>query len=158
KCPDLVLEALIDFILRSADAKHVCGQPRSAVIFENFEDFFPLTEGVQEHGHGANVERVCSEPQQVTRDPIELGHNDANMLGAGWGLYAEQFLDRFAIAKAIRDSSDVIHAIQRGNPLTVGLRFAQLLNTAMQIADHTLSVDNSFAIEFELYLQHPMRR
>src|SRR5262249_40020673 len=104
-----------------------------------------------------DIERVCSEPEQVTRDPIELGHNDANVLGTRRRLHAKQFLDRFAISKAIRDSSDVIHAIQRRNPLTVGLRFTQLLNTAMQITDHAVRVDIALTVQLELYLKHAVR-
>src|SRR5438093_5471760 len=147
KVPDershLVLETVVDFVLRSTDAKHMRFHTRAAVVFEYLQNFLPFAKRVQEHRHGADVERVGSEPQQMARYPVELGHNDANVLSAWRRLHAKQLLDRFAISEAVRNGGNVIHAVERGDVLAIGLRLSQFLNTAVQIPNYTLRIDDA---------------
>ena len=128
ECAHLILETFVDLVLRAADAKHVRRQPRAAVVFEDLQDFFTLAERVQEHCHGADVERVRAQPEQVARDPVQFRHDDADVLSARRRLNAKQLLDGFAISEAVGNRGDVVHAVQRGNELAVRLRFAQLLH------------------------------
>ena len=92
----------------------------------------------------------------MARNTIQLGHDHADVLRARRRRDTEQFLYGFTIAEAVGHRRDVIHPIESGNELAVRLRFAKLLHTAMQIPDHTLRVDDTFAIQLEFHLKHSM--
>jgi hypothetical protein len=122
--PHLIFESLVELILRPADTKHMGRQPRTAVVLEDLQDFLALAECVQENGHGADVERVGSEPEQMTGDPVQLGHDDANILSARRRRHAKQLFHCLAITEAIGNGGNIVHAIERRNELSVGLGFA----------------------------------
>ena len=46
----------------------------------HIEQVFTLAEGVQEHRHGANVQRVRTNPHQVVHDPRDFVEHDADVL------------------------------------------------------------------------------
>ena len=156
--PHLILETFIQLVLRAADAEHVRGQARAAVVLEDLQNLFALAEAVQEGRDGAEVDRVRSQPEQVAGDPVQLRHDHADVLRAGRRGHAQQFLDGFAVAQAVGDRRDVVHAVERGHELAVGLRLAQLLDAAMEIADDAFRIQHAFAVELQLHLQHAVRR
>ena len=48
----------------------MCREPRAAILLENLEDLFPVAEGVEQRGDGANVERMRSQPELVAGDAV----------------------------------------------------------------------------------------
>ena len=64
-----------------ADAHAVERQPRAAVLLEEVEDLLALAEAVEERRHGADVDGVGGEPEQVRRDPLQLREHDPDELG-----------------------------------------------------------------------------
>ena len=74
-------------------------------------------------------------------DPVQLRHDHADVLRARRRGDAEQLLDGFAVTETVGYRRDVVHAVERGHELAVGLRFAELLDAAMQVADDALRID-----------------
>lgn len=143
------LEGVMEFVLEAADAEGVGGEAGAAVVLEDLEDIFTLAHGVEEGGHGAEVEGGCAEPEQVGGDAVEFGEDDADELGARGRLDADEFFDSEAIAEAIGDGGDVIHAIDVGGELGVGAVFADFFDAAVEVADDAFDRLDAFAIELE---------
>jgi len=101
---------------------------------------------------------VGAQPQQVAGNPIQLGHDDADVLGARRRGHAEELSRWFRKTRGSWKPRDVIHAVERRDELAVGLRFAQLLHTAMQVTDHAFRVQNALTVQLELHLKHAVRR
>src|SRR5438445_59866 len=80
--PHLILKSVVDLILRAADAKHVRREPRSAVVLKNLQDFLPLAEAIEEHRDCSEINGMSAEPEQMTRNAIQFGHDHANVLWA----------------------------------------------------------------------------
>jgi hypothetical protein len=76
----------------------------------------------------------------------------------GGATTADHFFDGFAIAQTIGYRGDVVHAVERRNKLTEGLVLAQFLHAAMEVADHTLCIDDAFPIQLQFDLKHSVRR
>src|SRR5690242_6608378 len=66
---------------------------------ENAQQVFALAEAVEEHRHGADIERVRAQPYQVGVDAGQLVEHYPNPLGAGWNFQAQQLLHRQYVAK-----------------------------------------------------------
>src|SRR5208283_5595222 len=75
---DVFLEAVIAFILKPTDAKSVRGETGTTILFEDFENFFPLAHAVKERRERPDVEGVGAEPEKVAGDALELGEDSAN--------------------------------------------------------------------------------
>ena len=152
--PNLFFETVIDLVLKTADAKHVRGQARTAIIFEDLQNFFALAKAVQKDRHCADIEGVRGQPEQVAADTVQLGHDDTYVLSTRRRLDFEHFLDGFAVAETIRNRRNVVHPVQGRKELAVGLVLAQLFDATMQITDHAFGVQNTLTVELELDLQH----
>ena len=66
----------------------------------------------------------------------------------------QQLFYRFAVAQAVRDRGDVVHAIHVGIEHGVGAVLGNLLHSAMEVADHAFGAQNFFAVELEDDAQH----
>ena len=73
---------------------------------------------------------------------------------AARSFHVEQLFHRFAIAQAVRDRRDVVHAIHVGIEHGVGAVLGNLLHPAMEVADHALGAQNFFAVELQDDAQH----
>src|SRR5207249_4497519 len=71
----LLFKTVVELVDQAADAERVGGQPRATIVLEDFEDLFALAETVEYRRDGADIERVRSQPQQVARNPVQLGEN-----------------------------------------------------------------------------------
>src|SRR5215472_7643698 len=154
---NVFLQRVVGLVLQAADAKCMRGQPRSAIFFENFQDFFALAETVENRRKCANVERVRSEPQKMAGDALQLSQNRSNHFRAWWSFHNQQLFDGLAISEAIADRRDVIHPVNIRRELLIRAVFRDFLNTAVQIPDHAFGADNALAVELELDAQHAMR-
>ena len=117
-----------------------------------------LAECVQHHGHGADVECVRADVEQVIEDARHLVHQDADVLGADRHLDAEQFLDGHDVGVLVAHHGNVVETIQVGNGLQPGPGFRQLLGGAMQQADMRVGANDHFTVKFQHQTQYPMRR
>src|SRR5262245_59258648 len=93
----------------------------------------------------------------MTGNAVQFRHDDADVLRARRSGYSQQLLDGFTISKTIGYRRDVVHAIERRNKLSVSLIFTKLFNTAMEISDHALRIDDTLTVQLQLDLQHPVR-
>ncbi len=65
-------EAFVGVVRHPADAPRVTGETRAELLLENLQNLLALAQRVQQHGEGADVERVRREPEQVRRDAVQL--------------------------------------------------------------------------------------
>ena len=64
----------------AADGDVGIGEAGAAGGFEEVEDEFPLAEGVEERGEGAEVEAVGAHGDEVGGDAVEFAHDGADVL------------------------------------------------------------------------------
>ena len=75
-------ESVVRFILQSADAKSMRGEPSAAILFENLENLFAVAEGIEQRRDRADIERVRAQPELVAGDAVQLSEDDSNILRA----------------------------------------------------------------------------
>src|ERR1035437_7277835 len=75
-------------VMSSNMTRMYCARPGHRLV--HVEQVFAFAEGVQEHGHRADVEPVGAEEQQMAQDPGDLVEHDADVLRALGHLDAEQ--------------------------------------------------------------------
>ncbi len=118
---------------------------------------FALAEGVQEHRHGADVERMRAKRHQVIQDARDLVEHDADVLRAQRHFDAEQLLDRHHVGVLVAHHRHVVEAVHVGNRLQVGLLLGQLLGGAVQQADVRIGALDDFAVQLQHQAQHAVR-
>ena len=67
---------------QSANAEIAGHHALAADELENFQQLLAFAEAVEEHRHGAQVDRVGSEPHQMRADARQFGEQHANILRA----------------------------------------------------------------------------
>ena len=141
---------------QAADAHRVVRQPCAAVLLEQIQDQLALAERVEEHRHRADVHRVRAEPQAVARDPLQLGEDRPDVARAPGHLERHQLLDGLAVAEVVAGRGDVVHPIGDEDDLHPVALLAQLLDAAMQVADHHVGADHPFTVEAQDDPEHPV--
>src|SRR5581483_4688789 len=154
----LFFEAVVGVVLAAADAERVRRQPRATIFLDNLQDLFAIAECVEQRRHCAYIERVRAEPHLVASDPLQLREDDADVLRARWRFHVDQGFDRLAVAQPVGDGRNIVHAIDVGREHRVGAAFADLLDTAVQVADHALGAEHLLAVELQDDAQHTVRR
>src|SRR5246127_3197898 len=155
---DVLLESLVCLVLQTANAESVRGEARATILFEDFEDFFALAEAVEERGESADVQSMSAEPNQVAGNALQFRKDGANDPGAWRRFGIEEFFDSLAIAQAIADRRDIIHAIDIRSKLLISAVLGDFFDAAVEIANDALSAANAFSVEFQLYAQHAVGR
>ena len=154
---DLLVPARRHLQRQPADAHRVVGQARAAELLEQIENQLALAERVEEHRHRADVHRVRAEPQAVAGNPLQLAEDRPHVARAPRHLDRHQLLDRLAVADVVGRRRDVVHAVGEQDDLRPVAVLAQLLDAAVQIADHDVGVDDLLAIEPQHDPQHAVR-
>ena len=75
---DILLELVVSLILQAADAEGVRGQPRAAVLLENFQDLFPFAQAIKQRRQRADVQRVRPQPEDVAGDALQFREDGAD--------------------------------------------------------------------------------
>ena len=132
---------------------HACAGDRFVAVHQ----LLALAERIQEHGHGAEVERVRTDPHQVVEDARDLVEHRADPLRTLRHFDAEQVLDGAYIGVLVAHHRDVVEPVHVADRLVVGLRFGQLLGAAMEQPDMRVGTDHGFAVHLEDQAQHAMR-
>ena len=119
-----------------------------------------MAEGVEHQGRaqGSEVGNEGAHADLVAGDAVELGHDDADELGAAGGLDAGELLDGADVAPLAVHAGDVLGAIGDRDVLVVGALFGELLFAAMQVADHRDDVFDELTVERDDETQHAVGR
>ncbi len=118
------------------------------------ENVFALAEGVKEDGERANVHGVRAQPDQVGVEAAELGKQNAQPLGLGGNLQAEQLFHGQAVTKIVGQRVKIVDAVGERNHLLVELGLAGLLDAGVQVADLGIDADNDFAVDLQHQAQN----
>ena len=70
---------------------------------------------------------------------------------------SQQLFDRLAVAQAVGNRRDVIHAVHVRRELLIAAVLGNFLDAAVQVADHALRADHLFAVQAQLHAQHAVR-
>ena len=125
---------------RAAGREVAVGQPGAAGFLEQVEDFLALAEGIQERAERAEVEAVGPHADEVAGDAAHLGDDHAQVAGLLGKLVVEQLLDAQRPAEIHVHPGQVVHPVGVGNPLPRREVLADLLGTAVQVADVRLDL------------------
>ena len=129
-------------------------QPRPDQRLEEVEHPLALPDAVEEHGgaaaqRAAHVEAPGAEPEAVRRDALQLGHDHPQVLGAPRHLDLPDHLGRAHVGQLARHGGHVVGLGRDRGVLRVGERLAELLVTAVEIADHRVHPHHRLALEGE---------
>ncbi len=141
-----------------ADTEVVERQPGAAELLEHIQQHFALPERPEEDGHGADVQGLGPQPEEMPDDPLHLGHDRPDIFGPLGDLQVQQLLHRPDVGVVVRHRADVIQPVRVGNDLHVGQPFGQLFHPPVQIAQIGRRLDDPFAVQFEHDPQHPVGR
>ena len=140
-----------------AHAHRVVGQARPAELLEQVEHELALAERVQQHRHGTDVHGVRAEPEAVAGDALQLREDRAEVPRPARHLDLHQLLDRLDVAEVVRGGRDVVHAVGEEHDVRPVAVLAQLLDAAMDVADHAVRIDDALAVEAQHDPQHAVR-
>ncbi len=141
---DLLFKPFVGLVLQTADAEGMGGEARAAIFLEDLEDLLALAQAVEDGRDGADIEGVGAEPKEVAGDAVQFGEDDADCLSAGGRFDVEKLFDREAVAQAVGNGGDVIHAVDIGGELLIGAVFADLFDAAVEVADDALGASLPF--------------
>ncbi len=119
---------------------------------------FPFAEGVQRHGHGAHVQGVTTNPQQMIEDTGHFIEHGADVLAPLRHLYAEQLFGGQAVGVLVAHHGHVVETVHIRNGLHPGARLGQLLGSAVQEADMRIGTLDNFAVQLQNHPQNAVRR
>ena len=153
----VLFELVVSLVLQAADAERVRGEPRAAILLKDFQDLFPLAQAVKQRRQRADVERMRPQPEQVAGDALQFGEDRSNHARPQRRFRAQQFFDRLAIAQAVRNRRDVVHAVHVRRELLIAAVLGDFLDAAVQVADHAFRADDFFAVQAQFHAQHAVR-
>ena len=133
------LPAARDVLDHAADLEVARVHALAGGELEEVEDRLALAEAVPEHRDRAEVERARPEPDEVRHDPVELEVDHAQVLGALGDLALEQRLDGAAERHRVEVVGEVVHPLDDGDHLPVGLLLGGLLDPRVDVADDRLA-------------------
>ncbi len=120
----------------------------------NVHQVFAFAEGVERHGHRANVESVTTDPQQMVEDTRHFIEHDTDVLAALRHFDAEQLFGRQAVGVLVAHHRHVVETIHVGYGLNPGASLGQFFGGTVQQADVRVGALDDFAIQFEHQAQH----
>ncbi len=133
-------------------------QARTGDRFVAVHQVLALAETVEEHSHGADVERVRPQPEQVVQHPGDLVEHHADVLRTLRHLDPEQLFDRQYIGVLVAHHRHVVEPVHVRHRLQESLVLGKLLGRAMQKADVRIGALDHLAVQFQHQPQHPVRR
>ena len=146
---DILFEAGIDIGRKTADTEVVAGHPRAGDLLVQFHDLFALTEGIDEDGHGADIEGVTGNPDQVGLETGQLSQYHPDGLGPLRHLDAKKLFDSQNITEVVAHRGQIVEPVGKRNGLMIGAVLGKLLHTAMQIADMRSNLLDYLAVKFD---------
>ena len=127
-------------------------------VFEQVLDALAFAERVHDRRHGAHVEGVGADEQEVAGDPVELGQDHAKVLRTLRHFQAHEPLDGPDEDVLVVEVGDVVEAVEQGDDLAVGLVLADLLGASVQVADVRAAADDALAVDRQHHAEHAVGR
>src|SRR5690606_13984010 len=149
------LKSVEDVVAHTAKAEVIVEHPRSRHSLKDIQEPFPLAPGVQKRRGGTQVHREGAKPKEVACDPLELGHDKANILSSLGHLDFEKLFHGHHKDQLVVDGSEVIRAVGVRNHLKELPLFGDLFKTRMQVSNIRLGVDPLYAAQAGEHAQNP---
>ena len=130
----------------SADSDVVVGQALSAGHLEEIHDHLALAQTVEKRRDRAEIERERPKEDQMRGNSVKLQHDHAQIFRALRDFNSGDPLGRQTEDFFGRHRSDIFKTIEHRNTLRVGAVLADLLDSAMEIADVRLGVLDDLAV------------
>ena len=142
---------------QTADRDVAVREPGAAGLLEEVEDLLPLAKRIQERAERAEVEAVSPHADQVAGNTIEFRDQHPQVAGLLAHLVLHQLLDGEGPAEIHVHRRQVVHPIRVGDELAVGEVLADLLGTAVQVADVRLHFRHDLAVGPKHEPEHAVR-
>ena len=149
---------MVQVAVDAADPEVVEQHPLAGQRRQHVDDLVALDERPQDRRQAAEVERHPAEEQGVAGDPVELGREDADVLGAARDLDVHQLLEGEDRRPLVEQRADVLERVRVADRLVVVGVLAQLLDAAMEVAEDRVEVDDLLAVELEDDPEHAVGR
>ena len=124
---------------------------------EQVQDPLALAQAVQEDRDRPQVERARAEPDQVGGDPVQLQVDHAQVLRAPGNLDLGQGLHGAAERHRVEVVREVVHPLDNGDHLPVGLVLGRLLDARVHVPDDRFDVAHDLSLERHQQPQHAVR-
>ena len=153
----LGLEAAGDVLDHAAHLEVARVHARAGGHLEQVEDQLALAQAVQEDRGGAEVEHGGAQPDQVRGDAVELQVDHAQVLRALGHLDLQQPLDGAAVGHRVEVVGEVVHPLDHGDHLPVGLVLGGLFDPRVHVPDDRFEVARDLSLERHQQPQHAVR-
>ena len=118
----------------ATDAVPAGGQPCATELIKPVEQNFTVPERVEENRHGADVERLGAQPEEVANNPLGLSHDRAKIFRAWRDLQVEQLLNSPDVGKIVIHGADIVEPVGVRNKLMIGPALGKLFHAPVQVA------------------------
>ena len=115
---------------------------------------FALAEAIQKHRHGAQIQTMTPQTQQVRKDAGDLIKHHTDILSAQRHLYAQKFFNRQHVGMLIAHHGAIIQTIHIWHRLQEGPMLGQLFRRAMQQPDMRVGTHNRFPVQLQHQTQN----
>ena len=149
---------MVQVAVDAADPEVVEEHPLAGQRGQHVDDLVALDERPQDRRQPAEVEGHPAEEERVAGDPVELGGEDPDVLGAARHLDVHQLLEGQDRRPLVEQRAHVLERIRVADGLVVVGVLAQLLDAAVEVAEHRVEVDDLLAVELEDDPQHAVGR
>ena len=113
---------------------------------------------IQKNRHGADVQRMGTQPQQMIENPRDLIKHDPDVPGTNRHLEAHELFDGQHIDMLIAHHGNVVEAIHVADAVVVGLALCKLLRRAVQQTDMRVRPLYDLTLHFQDQPQDPVSR
>ena len=144
-------------VVGTADGQEAVRQPCAADRFEEIENLFPFAEGIEERAEAAEIQAVGTHAHEVRGDAVEFTQQHADDLGLLGDDQPAQLLDGEAVAEVHVHRGEVVHPIRVRDELDGGDVLADLLRTAVQVAEVRHHAGHQLAVGLQHQPQHAVR-
>src|SRR5690606_23890881 len=117
-------------------------------------EIFTLTEGIEEHGHGTDVQRMRTQRHEVIQDTGNFVEHYTDVLRPQGNLNTQQPLDSHDISVFVTHHGHVVETIHVRQCLQVGTMLGQFFSGTMQQPNVRVCPLDDFAVHFQHETQH----
>ena len=147
--PEAAQELVVDVEVHPADAEEVEQHPLAGDGRQEVHHLVAVDEPVQDRRQPAEVEGQEAHHQAVAEHPVQLHHQGPDVLRPTRGLDPVQLLERERRRVLVVHGRHVIHGVDVGHDRRVRRVLAQLLDPAVEVAEHRIEIDDHLAADLE---------
>ncbi len=138
-------DRIFDVAIDAADAVHGVVDAIAGDCLQHVHHLFAQRKAGHEHGFEAHELGGDAGPENMRVQALELGHDDANVLGARRRSEAGELLHGLAEREGVNVRADAADALHERDDLDVVARFGQMLDAAEVETDVQLGIGDGFA-------------